>query len=236
MTLAIDPSTPAQTGTTSNVSSITSASFTPPFNSGILVVGMNDVATSDAISVSDSFGLTWSTLVPSIFLGNQATLAAFWANCPTSQAMTTKVSFATISSGVIFTVVFTGAATIQNGVTGTHTSAGVAGTITLTGTAPGSFVIGGFAIHSSTAPTIPGGQTNVFNGNTFSFDETSEGSTFALITTTTATTGGSVTINDTAPAVSNTGIIAVEIRVPSAILPSQMLGMITGIKMQSQRR
>jgi hypothetical protein len=113
-----------------------------------------------------------------------------------------------LSGGMIMPVVFTGAATTQSGNysirnDSSFESSGMSQTLTTS--VDNSWVFG--AIHnfvSSTAPTIPAGQTDVIDGaNTLKIDSgVSSFMTFWVQaqTSTTPTAGTVVTINDTAPA------------------------------------
>jgi hypothetical protein len=184
-TPTIDASSPAAT-TVDNVSTnVTSSSFSPPANSAIFaffsLAGSSSTAQS-VTGVTDNLGthLNWNLYPGSrdnIFSSGTLTGDAevWWAYCPSAQAsMTVTGTFAvanniadTNAGGLMQILVFTGAATMQNGNTSIRNSLSVSNiSQTLTTSVDNSWVFG--VIHngdSNSSPTIPGGQTDVFNGN-----------------------------------------------------------------------
>ena len=219
MALAIDASTPAPTSVGVDVTSVTSASFSPPAGSVIVLAyadGADSGASAHSISsVTDSLGshLTWNFLVRSntVSSGSLSGTCEFWyASCPSSQTnMTVSVTLnnttnnTTSPVGCMLPIVFTGADTTQNGATGTASST-TGGTITksITTTRANSWVIAcGHNDNNSTNVTAGSGQTATVNGNdTRKVDSTDLMVAYVLTqTATTASSGTSVTMNCTAP-------------------------------------
>lgn len=209
MALAIDSSTPAfKQGPAGSNTSVASNSFSPPGSSLVAVLFTNGASSTGISSVTDSLGahLSYAQLVGVSV--NQNDTEIWVANCSSSQTnMTVTVnlsgSIVTNDAGIGI-VVFTGAATTQNGATQTASSTNAVPSATLTTTANNSWVIGIVSNWtSSTLPTIPSGQTDVFNSLTFAFQNATTGTAgwAQAQSATTASSGTNVTINDTAPTI-----------------------------------
>lgn len=209
MSLAIDSSTPAIAGAT-NVVTITSNSFSPPANSLLAIfLNLNGTSpTATGFTMTDSLGshLTYTSTV-SVALGTNHSYAQIWlapvVTAPGSMTVTANWTNATAYTNSLAVIVLTAAATTQTGAaTGSSTSGTAAlPSASLTTTQPGSLVLGCVSNYSNaTAPTIPVGQTDVFNSNTmFSGNDTC--SWVQGNTATTPSSGTLVTLNDTAPSV-----------------------------------
>lgn len=229
MALAIDASTPAIAAGAANATSITSAAFSPPASSVIVVCVLADGAGNTVQSVSsmtDNLGshLSWAKMVA----GSESNAALggcteiWYAACASAQtSMTVTASFAHATAGThspdsaILPIVFTGAASTQNGATNAFVPASpaVAGlpTLNVTTTANGSWVIGCVENYdSATGPTVGSGQTDSINGHTATELNASDGDAYwvQMQSTTTATSGTVVTINDTAPSVRHNMVVA----------------------------
>lgn len=212
--IAIDASTPAP-GKATGVSSITSSAFSPPAGSLLVIVLGNSRNSLQFGSITDSLGthLTYSRLVHD---ANSSAAEVWVADVPATHAgmtVTANVSGGTanVEMGVI---VLTGAKATasQTGAIATSHSSPPSATLTLTGT--GSRCIASTANNSTTtAPTIPAGQTDVFNGNTFVEPDTSFISGWWAWTTSanSGAGGGSVTLNVTGPSPSGVSMAMVEI-------------------------
>ena len=215
MALAIDSSTPAfKAGLAGSQTSGTSNSFSPPAGSLVAVFFVNGQAT-DISSMTDNLGahLPYAKLIGAAV--NQTDCEIWTANCTSSQSnvvVTANFSGTIIGSdSAIGVIVFTGAATTQNGATQTATSVNGTPSATLTTTANDSLVIGAITNwSSSTLPTIPGGQTDVFDSLTFAFQNVGTGTSGWVQgqSATTPSSGTNVTINDTAPTIQYSMVIA----------------------------
>jgi len=181
----------------------------------VAVLLMNGASTNNITSVTDSLGshLAYSKLVA---LAAVQTDTEIWAaNCASAQTnMTVTVNLSgvvNINDCGLAIVVFTGAATTQNGATQSSSSSNADPSANLTTTANNSWVIGAVTNWSNTTlPTIPGGQTDVFNSLTLAFQNSTTGTSgwAQAQTTTTASSGSSVTINDSAPTIQYSMVIA----------------------------
>jgi len=256
MALAIDSSTPsAPTSVAPSAASSTTGSFTPPAGSVIFVfislAGSSGSPQSATISDNIVGGhLSWKRYANNINVvdntvsgGMTGSTEVWYAPSPNSQSMTVTATYDQLnnaadglSGGMIMPVVFTGAATTQSGNysirnDSSFESSGMSQTLTTS--VDNSWVFG--AIHnfvSSTAPTIPAGQTDVIDGaNTLKTD--SGVSTFMTFwvqaqTSTTPTAGTVVTINDTAPAGFEGHITLVEV-LPAPVAPTVTTQAVTNI-------
>lgn len=243
MALAIDASTPASAAAAGNASSVVSAAFSPPAGSVIVVFLAVDGAggsTQSISSVTDSLGshLSWARITgaqantPSAgILGGTAEV--WYASCPSAQTgMTVTANFANPGSGtvspdgLILPVVFTGAATTQNGaVTKISQTSISTPSLSVTTTANGSWVFGVLMNWTNgTGATAGTAQTNTINGNSMIRTNGTDGDAYwvQMQNATTANSGTSVTINDTAPTNIRFQFVVVEIlasAVAAAYLP-----------------
>lgn len=224
MALAIDASTPAIAAGAANATSITSAAFSPPANSVIVVCVLADGPGTTVQSVSgmtDNLGshLGWALITGS--QGNESNAALggcteiWYASCPSAQtSMTVTATFAHATSGghspdsAILPIVFTGAATTQNGAANHFVPASPAvqnvPTLNVTTTAANSWVIGCVQNYDSgTGPTVGTNQTDTINGHVATELNATDGDAYwvQIQTATTPSSGTVVTINDTAPSV-----------------------------------
>jgi hypothetical protein len=208
MALAIDTSTPAYTSTTTtSVSSLTSVSFTPPLGALLAVSYANGGGATAMNQPSNTGGaVTWDAAVKVSEVANSAAAATWFGTVTTSASMTVTVTTGLTHKDWGFgVVVVTGQAATQNGGTQIATSASglPSGTIaSLVGT--NSLIIGSVSnFTNGTGPTIPAGQSDVFNGNTYLMtDGVSGGATWSqFLTGINLSAGSSATINDTAPTI-----------------------------------
>ena len=207
MALAIDASTPAIFGQAGSTS-VTSNSFSPPAGSLLVVlVGHCGFATLSAFTMTDSLAshLGWSNPVAAAQSNHE--YAQIWiasvGAAPGSMTVTANWTGTTSYSDSITVLVLTGAANNQAGAahnTATSSTAALA-SCGVTTTAAGSWCFGIVCSDaSSTAPTIPGGQTDVFNSLTMFLAGTSGTGHWVQGTSSpTSLSGTPVTINDTAP-------------------------------------
>ena len=222
MAIAIDTSTPVVTAVTNSGTTTTSAAFSPPANSVIFVFfalnGATGVTAQSVTAMTDSLGshLGWA-----LFTGSRDNIRSgstldgdtevWWASCPSAQTnMTVTATYAVINSnatvnpaGLMEVVVFTGAATTQNGNASIRnsTSTGTPSQ-TLVTSANNSWVFGVIQNWTSgTGPTPDANQTNAINGtSTIELDST-DGDAYwmQLQNNPTPASGTTVTIDDTAP-------------------------------------
>lgn len=208
MALAVDASTPAFVSTTSgNVSTLTSASFTPPLGALLVVMYVNSAQTTANNKPSNTGGaVTWDAAV-AVSEAVNSVIASIWRGVVTTSAsMTVTDTLGAASQDWGYGVaVITGQAATQNGATQVATSASglPSGTIaSLTGA--NSLILGCASNFSNATVGTPGtNQTLTFNGHAFSFsDATLGGSGWAQFDTRISlAAGASDTINDTAPTV-----------------------------------
>lgn len=206
MALAFDSSTPALFTNDTAVSSGTSNSFSPP--AGSLLVCTTGCPFSSGITVSsitDSLGshLNWTKLIQA---QHNADAEIWAADCPSAQTgMTVTVNYSTATARpAVGVLVMTGAGNVAAQVANNNVGSSTSSPPSIT--TPNACQAGSYCImvasnwSSSAAPTIPAGQTDVFNGNTYYFNESVNGTGWYAQTTTSANAGGSaVTLNDTAP-------------------------------------
>lgn len=169
MAIAVDASTPAA------VFGTASGSFSPPANSLILVPTASALDVTNTGMTDSQTALTWAQLGAGQNQGGDCEAQIFWAF--TTSALTgLTVAPSTASSQMIAPVVLTGASSTQNGPTGGNGSFGALPSYTLARNAnskAGSLIIASIASRSSTVPTFPSGQTNVFNSHTLQVSENS---------------------------------------------------------------
>jgi len=223
MALAIDSSTPAPDNVTRSTAAITTTNtFSPPAGSVIFLfisgTGPSPAATQTVTGVSDNLGvhLGWALFTGSrdnvqsgILLGGNTEV--WWAACPSAQSnMTVTVTFNSANSssssnpaGMIQPIVFTGAATTQNGNASIRNStASATPSQTLVTSAANSWVFGIVQnFTNGTGPTAGASQTNTIDGTSSIVLNASDGDAFWVQTTnsTTSSSGTTVTLNDTAP-------------------------------------
>lgn len=211
MAIAIDSSTPAA------VAANTSNSFSPPAGSSLLILWASHFNRT-ITSISDSLGshLTYVKLIAYSEVGDDN--QEIWiADCPSAQTgMTLTVTPSAGTPDLLGVVVLTGAAAAasQTGTTGTQGTFSGTPSISVTTTADGSWVFGALGSRGTSAPTIPAGQTDVFNGQTFQLNVNGWAQATSSPTT---SSGTSVTLNDTAPTGVEFGFCVAEIlAAPSA--------------------
>lgn len=175
MTIAIDASSPATVRTTSG-SVVASPSFSPPAKS-LLLIGIGDANNnSTTASFTDNLGthLTYTRKVRSTGSGGQGQAELWIADVPATAPGPMVVTGTFTGSGggcnTISILVLTSAdpVALQAGATalGNWNKTGSTA-IALTTLRDKSWVFAFTADwNSATAPTFPGGQTDVFNGNT----------------------------------------------------------------------
>lgn len=235
MSLAIDSSTPAIAGAT-NVVTITSNSFSPPANSLLAIfLNLNGTSpTATGFAMTDSLGshLTYVNPVATTLSTNhayaQVWLAQVGASAPGSMTVTASWTNATLYDNSIAVVVFTGAASNQTGAaTGSNSATSAAApTVSLTTTQSNSWVVSCLSNYTNhTAPTIPGGQTDIFNGNTL-FSGVDDSCWVQANTATTPSSGTVVTLSDTAPSI-DYAMVALEILPGGTLNTSSVSGTAT---------
>ena len=232
MALAIDASTPAFASQATGAASITSASFSPPSNS-LLVIGVGHSGSGfiSATAMTDSLGshLTYTDAVGVVEGGNHA-YSDFWiapvGSAPGAMTVTASWTGSAAFGDAMGILVLTGAAVSQVGAA-QNTATAASGTpaapsVAVTTTANGSWVFG-FVTNSTsaTAPTIPGGQTDTFNAQTM-FAGPNAGFWLQGTSAPTSTSGTVVTINDTAPSV-EFAMVALEILAPLVVVDPNTL-------------
>jgi hypothetical protein len=201
--IAVDASTPAFTQGNS-VSSVTTNSFTPPASSLLVIVVAITTGTTGVTAMTDSLTthLTYRRLIQNAYLSPDAEVwvADIPATAPGSMTVTATVPAGT--NAMVAPLVLTGAlpAASQTGATAGNHSNNATPTVSLTTTAAGSFVVGGVANWSNSVfPTVPAGQTVVFNGITMETVQPNTASAWVQAASSPVASGTIVTINDTAP-------------------------------------
>jgi hypothetical protein len=213
-------SCPKGSGSTTGTT-VTSNSFSTGTNVALIAFVTGDVAgnTGDVSGIVTT-GLTWVKVVTANGVGVPNGFTSIW-RAQSSTALSTVTAVATMTSSTtrtIYVVPFTGA-----DLTGTNGSAAVGAsnkfggttgvpTGSITTTRNGSWVWGVLLDWSNDATPTPGTAQTVQNivhnaGNGDSFWVQSQ-------TATTATSGTSVTINDTAPTADNWALAVVEVKAP----------------------
>lgn len=197
--LAIDTSTPAYASSTGS-NTATSAAFSPPANSQFVLLFTNSDTGDDVTAVTDSLG-THLSYTQQVFDVSGVAASIWTAPCPSPQTnMTITATWGTYSRSnklCMGILVFTGAASSQSGA---HASANNSPlSATLASAASTSWVVGSFSDgRDQAAPTIPGGQTNVFNSHTFQLIDAAAGTMWGQANS--AAGNGNLTLNVTAPA------------------------------------
>lgn len=235
MALAIDASTPAPKLVPITGTSVASNTFSPPANSVIalmvVVIGPSGSATSVS-SVTDSLGshLTWGLITGARSNTNSTgnlggTCEVWYASCPSAQTnMTVTPTYsnpagAGNAEGFVLPIVFTGAATTQNGAVATDPQTAAAlPSKAVTTTRAGSRVIGcALNYTNATGPTAGTAQTNTINGNSTIVTNATDGDAAwgQMQNANTTSSGTVVTINDTAPSCKH-NMVVVEILATSS--------------------
>ena len=220
MTITIDASTPAPSTTASTVSTLTSASFTPPANSLVVIATASAANTNvgnNLASVSDGTNtytlLAWAAQATSV---NAALSCHYYASSPGAITVTATFNFAPAQGIDLVPIVLTGVAAIQNGAVatdgaGAQEGSGATPSVTVNATAVGSMIIAAHAnFTSGTSPTPSGDQSITFNAHS-SFFTTSGNGNWAQYEPTLTTAPGNVTISDTAPTGLTLAMCAAEI-------------------------
>lgn len=237
MALAIDASTPALASTATAVS-VTTASFTPP--SGSLVVlmyaanGLSGADTSVASVTNTGTSIAWTRQARknnnSSSTGGAGTNggAEIWTGVGNGGAITVTVTGAASGSGTdkaMQAVVFTGADTTNV----THVAAGSSASltvpsVTLTSCAAGSHVV---AVNSdwnqSGLGTFPTGQTKISE-----YNNTSQVTDHFWRTTSTLSSAGSQTMNQTAPT-QQWDMVVLEVVAASSGTPVSLTGAVAAV-------
>ena len=228
MTLAIDATTPVWANSTATVTTLTSASFSPPANALLAVLWANGQNSVGLSSITDSISaVTWGVAAKASSLNSTHEGAEVWlgqvgASAP--GALTVTSHFASNGSQAMGVVVITGAApmTAQTGQTQAVNNAAGTGLPSATISAlsgSNSLVLAAIANGSNvTLPTIPAGQSDVFNGNTYAAAQTSAAGWAQYLTGINLAAGSSATINDTAPTI-NYSLAMLEILVATPAVP-----------------
>jgi hypothetical protein len=206
---AIDTSTPALVtagNATTAVNSLTTASFTPPLGALLVVVYSCPFQNTAMVKPTNTGGaVTWDAAVAvAIGTAGQGAVGIWRGLVTTSAAMTvTENPNAGAQSWVMGVVVVTSQHATVNGKTATASSASGTPSVTLS-TLNGSnslcLAVGG-QNSLGTAPTIPAGQSNSFNGRTFQQVDTTNGDVewAQYLTGMNLAAGANATLNDTAP-------------------------------------
>jgi hypothetical protein len=225
MALAVHASTPVYVSTATSASSLTTASFTPPVGSLLVVLFSNaDLAIGINKPTNTGGAVTWDASVAASELANSCGAAVWRGLVTTSAAMTVTATPTSISQtdwgfGV---PVVTGQAATQNGATGVATSA--SGTPSVTTSAlvgDNSLVLGAFANDFNGTIGTPGaGQSLTFNAHAFSFAASGSADWAQYLTGMNLAAGGTATLNDTAPTGVNFCAAAVEILAAGAVAPA----------------
>jgi hypothetical protein len=212
MALAIDASTPALVTSTTSVASLTTASFTPPVGS-LLVVGYTS-AFSVAMAKPTNTGGTVSWSASVLATKTQNGLAALWLGTVTaSAAMTVTESMGSTAGVSMGVVVVTGQAATQNGIVTSSSGAPAAPSITLSPLVGANSLILGVCNNgsNSTVGTVGANQTQTFNGNVFTLSDATNGDAgwMQYDTRINLAAGASDTLNTTASC--NNAFVAAEI-------------------------
>jgi hypothetical protein len=189
MTFAIHSSTPAPNIWYGN-ESINSASFSPPVNS-LIVLYVADYGSTGSTqlvnSVSDNKGLTWhfrvnSNLNSSATPNMSGTVEFWYANCPDAQSsMVVTCNMAQAPFGypqsLVMPIVFYGAASTQTGRTVTasnQTSTPSSPSVSLSGIASTSILLGALITNNSTTFTFPANNAGTINGHTTNLNNSTD--------------------------------------------------------------
>lgn len=222
MALAIDASTPAYVSTgisSTNVATLTTASFTPP-NGALLAVLFsqdNGAVTVTQQKPSNTGGaVTWDAAVKVQQASNSVVNSVWLGTVTTSAAMTVTQTIGTAEIDWGFgVVVVTGQAATQNGATQTGGSNSGTPTATIASlVGANSLVVASLCNFTNLTVGTPGtGQSISFNGNSFSDSDNAHSGSFwsQYLTGINLAAGVSATINDTAPTAINYGIAMLEI-------------------------
>lgn len=206
MALAIDASTPVfVAATAAAVSTLTTASFTPPVGALLVVVYANGGQGAAANQPSNTGGaVSWNASAKVSEVANNAAASVWFGTVTSSASMTvTQTLGASDIDWGFGVVVVTGQGATQNGATqvATSVSGTPSGTIaSLVGS--NSLILGGVGNFSnSTVGTAGSGQSLTFNGHAFSLsDGANQSAGWAqYLTGMNLAAGASATINDTAP-------------------------------------
>ena len=248
MALAIDASTPNLKLVPITGTSVASNVFSPPANSVIVLMVVTIGPSSSASSVSavtDSLGthLTWA-LIPGArsntnSSGNLGGTCEIWyASCPNAQTnMTVTPTYtnpagAGNGEGFVLPIVFTGAATTQNGAVATDPQTVAAlPSKSVTTTRAGSRIIAcALNYTNSTGPTPGTGQTNTINGFTITMTNSTDGDAAwgQMQTANTSASGTAVTMNDTAPSCKHNMVVAEILAITGGTINTQTLS-VTGV-------
>jgi hypothetical protein len=223
MALAIDTSTPAFVGTTATaVATLTTASFTPPSGSLLVVtyIACNDSGLQT--SPTNTGGtVSWDATAKATNSSAHTGVSIWLGTVTSSAAMTVTANRASHNSWGFGCAVITGQAATQNGAT-QPASAASGGTITDTITSlvgANSLVLAPISVNTNNfTPTIPAGQSDVWNGNTYILHDTSNFASgwIQYLTGMNLAAGASATINDTAPTSVEFSMAMLEILAASA--------------------
>lgn len=215
MALAIDASTPAST--TGTTTTPTSGSFSPPAGSVIFVVFRDTLATTSVTGVTDSLGshLTWQhvgSFTDTAGVAAEDVYAAFAATAPGS--MTVHATYSGSKTWYVTPIVYTGAASTQNGATATHDGTG---DVSLAVTTLGAGSLGIYTGGQSNWPPVPTSpQTTTINGHS-SLDASAQ--TLVQVSTTAAgAIGSTLTMSQTGPSNTAWGGLVVEVLAAASVV------------------
>lgn len=210
--IRVDASTPAARQSNS-VLSLASNTFSPPAGSVIYLFSSCTNLAQAVSSVTDNLGSHLSWAIVKAETANGCDTEIWYASCPSAQSnMTVTPSYGSSGDLSVAPLVLTGAATSESGAaTASGTSASGTPSLALTTTQQGSLVLASIAnATNTTSPTIAGGQTDSFNGQTF---RTTDGASHSWW----AQSGGvnpgtaSITIADSAPTAIAYSMVVIEV-------------------------
>jgi len=204
--LAIDGSTPAAVSTNASVASLTTASFTPPLNSLLVVIfGTGWSATGISSPSNTGGGVTWNGAVAVSETANNSGAAVWLGTVTTSASMTVTCNPASAIGQWGFGVaVVTGQAASPAGATNVSTSGNGIPTCTIASlTGSNSLVLAGIGNATNGTIGTPGtGQSITWNGHSFGYNSGGGGSGWGqYLTGMNLAAGSSATISDTAPTI-----------------------------------
>lgn len=143
MALAIDASTPAYVENEAGAASLTTAAFTPPVGSILVMAAIFDTGTNTrTITPSTATGSTTAWTTVEHFVGTNGLVGIFWARVLSAVSTTVTATFAVSNDCAMKTWVFTGADTVAP--VGAHGNVSIATnpqTVSYTATRVGSLAV-----------------------------------------------------------------------------------------------
>lgn len=209
MALAVDASTPpflveAVFGGTA-ISSLTTASFTPPVGALLVVVYGNSFDTSlQTVPTNTGGTVSWDGAAKVTEAANGCASSIWNATVTVSASMTVTLHKAVANTNWCGGVaVLTGQAATQNGATGVNTSAGANPSQSVTTVGANSLILGTVTnFTNGTLPTVPANQSTTFGTRVFTDHDGTNSAIWAqFLTGINLSAGSTATINDTAPSV-----------------------------------